>query len=148
MNAAQKMLKSGLSAIIERIAEHGDSVIDSLTTSQAKHIAKVYVQAHSGACVDLQMTRDVGRHLEIDEIRISTKAQVEAADARADECERLAREAVENYESMRRERDEALELVRLSSQHPDYTDLLRTYKRLLARSLDKAWTVIKAKKAA
>jgi len=148
MTPSQKVLKQGLSSIIERIAEHGDSVIDSLTTSQAKHIAKVFVQANKGACVDLQISQNVGRHLDIEEIQRGAVDQINAANARADECERLAREAVENYERMRAERDESLELVRMAGQNPDYSDLLRDYKRLLARSLEGAWKVINGRKAA
>ena len=159
MNAAQRIQKAKLSAVIDR-AWDDESVIDSMSGAQLKHLCHVFLQAYKGVVYESSLTKDMVRHLEVEEIRIEAlqRADVAVESARIErqrfeDADKLAREAIDLREAMRCERDEAraelqsvraeLEgtqsLLKLAGDHPDYAGLLQCYKRLLARLLERGW---------
>ena len=156
MNAAQRIQKAKLSAAIDR-AWDDESVIDSMSGAQLKHLCHVFLQAYKGVVYESSLVKDMGRHLEVDEIRIEALQRAEVAvesarieRQRADDTDKLAREAVELYEGERRKREDVeseLErvqaLLAAAGDHPDYASLLADYKRLLARSIERGWERLK-----
>ena len=159
MKASTKIMKARLSSVIEQAWED-PAVIDTLGASQAKSMCHVLLEAYKGVIYESSLVKDMGRHLEVEEIRIEAlqRAEVVVESARIErqrfeDADKLAREAIDLREAMRCERDEAraelqavraeLEgtqsLLKLAGDHPDYAGLLADYKRMLARAVERGW---------
>ena len=137
-----------------RAAFDNPACIQRMSAREAREVAESAIRSYKGQAADNAIASDLGRHLEISEYIADRRRLVDAAEferQRADDTDKLAREAVELYDGERRKREaveaeleRAQALLAAAGDHPDYASLLADYKRLLARALERGWEQLTA----